>query len=670
MAQAEESHGLCVNDMIVAINGKVVGGMTEVGVEIELEISGPCLQLVVSRYKHSQEVSNKLASTERQMLQVMDNLARDDRLLGWLEVGNAKPQETNRDSLGDLPNDLETESSLCGESQAQTKNPPKDATKDSRATGRLDSSSLPKEAASEDKGKNGACGSEDDWSNSADDQNAHLGCICGEVHEKGEMFWIQCSNCKSWYDVSRACVGFAEEEAESISNWTCAACPSSNDLDNEASPSDAKNGTRAHVNAEHPRRGISAFANGQSSLPHVEIEAGGTSAIDNEKSDQADRENDTDGVSSVGQNEKSGHTEQNEARSAPAVGNTQVCPQSSKQVDEGYMSAAGSKALESVADAIDKAGSAHQQVDQSHNLTQSDIKESMDGGGAAGSDGSDSNPMGDLEKSELTKPEADQGDTNKVSGPFDSLQARRTSDGGLRPKSKPVVLEDGTFKRPKGKPPTGLEWNAVRGVWAPKDIDCESERVQHRTPSPNANKSAIRKSRVSVKELSGLTVRMKHLNEAGSEEDRRRRPRTRPKQLDDGSFIRPPGPSPKGMKWNKTAGLWASIKSASSRRSLRSSTDPPKPTNDATKPENDAPQPANDVPVLQPTFSDANTVHNVGALVNVDPHSWAGKNCFGGVGHVKKSFVDKNGVRLYSVKYVVGGTDRDIGAEYVHAHQI
>ena len=160
-----------------------------------------------------------------------------------------------------------------------------------------------------------------------------------------------------------------------------------------------------------------------------------------------------------------------------------------------------------------------------------------------------------------------------------------------------------------------------------------------------------------------MTVRMKHLKQAGSEEDRRRRPRTRPKQLDDGSFVKPPGPSPKGMKWNKTEGLWTFIKSASSRRSLRSSNDPHKPTSDA-------PQPENHVPVLQPTFSDANTVHNVGELVKVDPHSWAGKNCVGGIGHVKKSFVDKNGVRLYSVKYVVGGTDRDIGAEYVHAHQI
>jgi hypothetical protein len=38
------------------------------------------------------------------------------------------------------------------------------------------------------------------------------------------VFWIQCGVCCSWYNVARSCVGFGEEQAESI-KWICPGCP-------------------------------------------------------------------------------------------------------------------------------------------------------------------------------------------------------------------------------------------------------------------------------------------------------------------------------------------------------------------------------------------------------------------------------------------------------------
>ena len=42
--------------MLMAINGKEVGGMTVTGVDIELEISGPEITLIVSRYKNLNQI--------------------------------------------------------------------------------------------------------------------------------------------------------------------------------------------------------------------------------------------------------------------------------------------------------------------------------------------------------------------------------------------------------------------------------------------------------------------------------------------------------------------------------------------------------------------------------------------------------------------------------------
>jgi hypothetical protein len=71
------SAGLNVNDMIVMVNGKTVGGMTRVGLDLEIKTSGPILLLAVSRYKHAEDAVRKFAAMERRMIQVMDSAAQD-----------------------------------------------------------------------------------------------------------------------------------------------------------------------------------------------------------------------------------------------------------------------------------------------------------------------------------------------------------------------------------------------------------------------------------------------------------------------------------------------------------------------------------------------------------------------------------------------------------------
>jgi hypothetical protein len=76
-----------VNDMIVSINGKHVGGMSEAGFEIEVEISGPELVLLVSRYKFASKVQDRIQEAERSYIDAIDKVINDERLLGWTDIG-------------------------------------------------------------------------------------------------------------------------------------------------------------------------------------------------------------------------------------------------------------------------------------------------------------------------------------------------------------------------------------------------------------------------------------------------------------------------------------------------------------------------------------------------------------------------------------------------------
>ena len=80
--------GLFVNDMIICVNGKIVGGMTELDLEVELDISGSELILVVSRCK----ISFPAQLSEKEP--VVGSRTKSD-ILGWQEVGPGAVHDIN-----------------------------------------------------------------------------------------------------------------------------------------------------------------------------------------------------------------------------------------------------------------------------------------------------------------------------------------------------------------------------------------------------------------------------------------------------------------------------------------------------------------------------------------------------------------------------------------------
>jgi hypothetical protein len=268
---------LHVNDMLVMVNGKPVGGMSEVGLSLELELSAPDLYLGVSRYKMAHNVRRAMMSLERQALIEVDAASRDLRLIGWQEIGNGTANEIL--VLDSDQNDIGPEQSLDimtieDATQLDVKENNENGHVDSSCYGKYSSLDLapsspktrslsaPSSEIKETRNKSftaqeqvsptgvqptstnsslnnydGHCdvlsmggdvethGSKDDPN---DDSNPWLGCVCGEIHSSEmfndvKMFWIQCESCNAWYDVAEQCIGFTEAEAES-KDWKCEAC--------------------------------------------------------------------------------------------------------------------------------------------------------------------------------------------------------------------------------------------------------------------------------------------------------------------------------------------------------------------------------------------------------------------------------------------------------------
>lgn len=88
--------------MIISIQGKGVGGMTTVGVEIELELGGPDMVLLVSRYKFGDEIREFFGQAEKSFIHAVDAAINDDRLLGWTNIcAGTSPETANIKPSGD-----------------------------------------------------------------------------------------------------------------------------------------------------------------------------------------------------------------------------------------------------------------------------------------------------------------------------------------------------------------------------------------------------------------------------------------------------------------------------------------------------------------------------------------------------------------------------------------
>jgi len=87
---------LRIHDMIIAVGGQEVGGMSTQGLHLELETAGPTLTLAVSRYRYADLIEDRMAGAENKVLATADDAATIDfsTKVGWV-------QETSRVSASD-----------------------------------------------------------------------------------------------------------------------------------------------------------------------------------------------------------------------------------------------------------------------------------------------------------------------------------------------------------------------------------------------------------------------------------------------------------------------------------------------------------------------------------------------------------------------------------------
>jgi hypothetical protein len=257
--------------MIVAVNGRRVGGMMRTEFEYELDISGPNLMLVLSRYKYAESIEDRLRAAEARYQEAFDSVVNDPRRIGCVELvagaasqsmpAQIRPATTQQKSTrriesanqGPASGDTGNISATIDLHERQSMNVQLITHQEleTRGSSRPQVNSLfqleeqpppyhtNQDRSHPDDGKlarkkmitNGANNATDQTTTAEGDvldfDNAWLGCVCGAIHgEAVPVFWIQCDSCKSWYNVSPQCVSFTERDAKSLSSWTCWGCPS------------------------------------------------------------------------------------------------------------------------------------------------------------------------------------------------------------------------------------------------------------------------------------------------------------------------------------------------------------------------------------------------------------------------------------------------------------
>jgi len=72
---------------------------------------------------------------------------------------------------------------------------------------------------------------------SSKNEKSWCDCVCLKRHgEHVPVFWIQCDNCRTWYNASSRCLEFGKEEAQYIDPWICRKCPKQYDAKESTQP--------------------------------------------------------------------------------------------------------------------------------------------------------------------------------------------------------------------------------------------------------------------------------------------------------------------------------------------------------------------------------------------------------------------------------------------------
>lgn len=144
---------------------------------------------------------------------------------------------------------------------------------------------------------------------------------------------------------------------------------------------------------------------------------------------------------------------------------------------------------------------------------------------------------------------------------------RRTQDGCLRPHREPILKEDGTFSKPKGRVPQGMTWDPIRGLYAPSDGAVAKAKTPRKVKVETPPSAALKKRSSSTRERS-----TKRTTPDGCV-----LPLREPKRNSDGTFVRPCGRVPTGMVWDENRGVFAPVGQISSPAVVTSALQPPPP---------------------------------------------------------------------------------------------
>lgn len=265
---------LAIHDIVVSIDGKCVGGMSELSVQLLVETSGANLTVTVARYLHAETIRKEASIHEAKVLELTDQQCADKRQMDWVDAGitaadnsafSIRPRELNvvsekkREIVHKATRtkmDIKSEKKqvlLCNDEDQRdrTFNTMKTPQKKPRLPttplaqpSRLSNDMLTTTSHTETIPglKSGDCATtplsiqklrdatflpsvHGSLMQESDDGNAWFNCVCMHCHdERVPVFWVQCDSCCSWYNVARGCVGFDEDQAESIT-WICPGCP-------------------------------------------------------------------------------------------------------------------------------------------------------------------------------------------------------------------------------------------------------------------------------------------------------------------------------------------------------------------------------------------------------------------------------------------------------------
>ena len=232
------------NDMILEVNGKDVASLTEASLAIELEIAGPDLLLLISRYKFPKQIIAAQHEHEKKDLHQVDSSMKDEHCLEWTQTKEGSTddrrysleiEERERSMEEEAPNEREGKpDERQPETRATAPEPFIPDQTSNEATIQVDKlnpvvDSLPK-SSSQTVEEDCICSlnnpeeSQGSEQSDSSDGNAWMGCVCQVSHRVKPVFWLQCDDCQSWWNVNAKCIGFDEETAKTMSAWSCPAC--------------------------------------------------------------------------------------------------------------------------------------------------------------------------------------------------------------------------------------------------------------------------------------------------------------------------------------------------------------------------------------------------------------------------------------------------------------